>query len=184
MKDILVEFHDYGAIIYKDPATIDIKKDLPNCFVNPDLSKVYGVSPAYWTLNEYNKIVKCSEEEMQKRNTYHTTSVVSSDKTQKNIEKVHIEDLRKEFEEKFDHKEDLLRQEINRLKQEISQSQNMTEDHISRLLVSLNKNKEMLLFTNTEMAKIQEKNESTHKKLAAAIILAIGLGAAVKLLLF
>jgi hypothetical protein len=184
MKDILVEFHDYGAIIYKDPATIEIKKDLPNCFVNPDLSKVYGVSPSYWTLNEYNKIIKCSEEEMQRRNTYHTTLVVSSNNTQKAVEKVHIEDLREEFKEKFDHKEELLRQEINRLKQEIAQSQNLTNEQISDLVSSLNKNREMLALTNIEMVAIQQKNEKTHKKLAAAIILAIGLGAAVKLLLF
>lgn len=71
MKDILVEFTDYGAIIHKNPSVISSKRDLPYCFFNPDISKVSGVSPSYWVYNKDNEIVPASPEERQRRNEYH-----------------------------------------------------------------------------------------------------------------
>ena len=180
MKDILVEFHDYGAIIYKDPATIEIKKDLPNCFLNPDLSKVYGVSPSYWSLNEYNKIIQCSEEEMQRRNTYHTTSITSQQMAATSPQKVHIEDLREEFKEKFDHKEELLRQEINRIKQELAQSTNESQEKIDSLMVELNKNREMLNVSKLLISKELNRHKSHHIKLAIAVLLSAIFAAVLK----
>jgi hypothetical protein len=70
MKDILVEFTDYGAIVHKNPLVISSKKDLPYCFFNPDLSKVSGVSPSYWVyINE--EIIPASPEEKKRRDEYH-----------------------------------------------------------------------------------------------------------------
>lgn len=180
MKEVLVEINEYGAILHKDPSVIDKKRDLPNCFINPDLSKVYGISPTYWSLNEYNKIVKCTEEEMQRRNTFHKTIVSSQSSS---IEKVNIEDLRAEFEEKFDAKEELLQLEIVKLKQEISQSKDKTEEVISKLIFELNKNKEMLRLTTSKLMMESEKNNSNHKKLAIAVLLSAILAAALKFLL-
>jgi len=73
MKDILVEFTEYGAIIHKDSAKIESLKDMPHCFFNPDLSNVSGVSPSFWSLNESGTIVKASQEEIVRRNEYLTS---------------------------------------------------------------------------------------------------------------
>jgi hypothetical protein len=73
MKDILIEFTEYGAIIHKDSAKIESLKDLPHCFFNPDLSNVSGVSPSFWTLDESGTIVKASQEEIARRNEYLTS---------------------------------------------------------------------------------------------------------------
>jgi hypothetical protein len=73
MKDILVEFTEYGAIIHKDSAKIESLKDLPHCFFNPDLSNVSGVSPSFWSLDENGTIVKASQEEIVRRNEYLTS---------------------------------------------------------------------------------------------------------------
>jgi len=73
MKDILVEFAEYGAIIHKDSAKIESLKDLPHCFFNPDLSNVSGVSPSFWSLDENGTIVKASQEEIVRRNEYLTS---------------------------------------------------------------------------------------------------------------
>ena len=73
MKDILIEFTEYGAVIHKDAAIIASLKDVPHCFFNPDLSKVSGVSPSFWALNEAGEIVKASPEEIQRRNDYLTS---------------------------------------------------------------------------------------------------------------
>lgn len=73
MKDILVEFTEYGAIIHKDSAKIESLKDLPHCFFNPDLSNVSGVSPSFWSLDESGTIVKASQEEIARRNEYLTS---------------------------------------------------------------------------------------------------------------
>jgi Asp-tRNA(Asn)/Glu-tRNA(Gln) amidotransferase C subunit len=71
MKDILVEFTDYGAIVHKNPSTILSKKDLPYCFFNPDLSKVSGVSPSYWVYSKEGTINQASPEERKRRDEYH-----------------------------------------------------------------------------------------------------------------
>jgi hypothetical protein len=73
MKDILIEFTEYGAIIHKDSAKIESLKDLPHCFFNPDLSNVSGVSPSFWSLDESGTIVKASQEEIARRNEYLTS---------------------------------------------------------------------------------------------------------------
>jgi hypothetical protein len=73
MKDILIEFTEYGAIIHKDSAKIESLKDLPHCFFNPDLSNVSGVSPSFWSLDESGTIVKASQEEIVRRNEYLTS---------------------------------------------------------------------------------------------------------------
>ncbi len=73
MKDILVEFTEYGAIIHKDSAKIESLKDMPHCFFNPDLSNVSGVSPSFWSLDESGTIVKASQEEIARRNEYLTS---------------------------------------------------------------------------------------------------------------
>jgi hypothetical protein len=73
MKDILIEFTEYGAIIHKDSAKIESLKDLPHCFFNPDLSNVSGVSPSFWSLDENGAIVKASQEEIVRRNEYLTS---------------------------------------------------------------------------------------------------------------
>ncbi len=73
MKDILVEFTEYGAIIHKDSAKIESLKDLPHCFFNPDLSNVSGVSPSFWSLDQSGTIVKASQEEIARRNEYLTS---------------------------------------------------------------------------------------------------------------
>lgn len=73
MKDILVEFTEYGAIIHKDSAKIESLKDLPYCFFNPDLSNVSGVSPSFWAVNESGTIVKASQEEIDRRNEYYAS---------------------------------------------------------------------------------------------------------------
>ena len=73
MKDILIEFTEYGAIIHKDSAKIESLKDLPHCFFNPDLSNVSGVSPSFWSLEESGTIVKASQEEIVRRNEYLTS---------------------------------------------------------------------------------------------------------------
>lgn len=180
MKDILVEFNDYGAIIHKNPTVIEAKKDSPNCFLNPDLSKVYGISPAYWTLNEYSKIIKCSEEEMQKRNTYHKTIVTSE---APKVEKVNIEDLRQEFDEKFGQNEEKLLQEINALKQELSQSGNSTKEQIDHLISEINKNKTMLNISKLHLTYEIEKTKKSHKSLILVLIGIVLFGALVKIYL-
>jgi hypothetical protein len=73
MKDILVEFTEYGAIIHKDSAKIESLKDMPHCFFNPDLSNVSGVSPSIWSLDHSGTIVKASQEEIARRNEYLTS---------------------------------------------------------------------------------------------------------------
>jgi len=73
MKDILVEFTEYGAIIHKDSAKIESLKDMPHCFFNPDLSNVSGVSPSFWSLDQSGTIVKASQEEIARRNEYLTS---------------------------------------------------------------------------------------------------------------
>lgn len=73
MKDILVEFTEYGAIIHKDSAKIESLKDVPHCFFNPDLSNVSGVSPSFWSLDQSGTIVKASQEEIARRNEYLTS---------------------------------------------------------------------------------------------------------------
>lgn len=78
MKDILVEFTDYGAVVHKDPAVIELKKDMPDCFLNPDLSAISGISPSYWDYNEAGQIVPASPEERKKRDEFHTVPVVNS----------------------------------------------------------------------------------------------------------
>lgn len=167
MKDILVEFTEYGAIIHKDPAKIEEKKDSPNCFVNPDLSKVYGVSPTFWSLNEYSKIIKCSEEEMQRRNTYHRTVVTTENPK---VEKVNIEDLRQEFDEKFGQSEEKVRDELNRLKQELAQSGSSTQEKIDSLIAEINKNKTMLNVSKLALTYEIEKTKKSHKSLIIVLL--------------
>jgi hypothetical protein len=70
MKDILVEFTDNKAILHKDPLVISSKKDLPYCFLNPDLSKVSGISPSYWVYNKELGIIPASIEEQKRRDEY------------------------------------------------------------------------------------------------------------------
>lgn len=179
-KSILVQFSDYGATIIKDPVQIEKLTGQPNCFLDPDLSKVYGVSPAYWTLNEYNKIIKCSEEEMQRRNTYHRTVVTGEKQT---VEKVHISDLKKEFKDKFDQNEEFLMLEISRLKQEISGHNQKADQQLKELYQDLNRNKMLLEATKMNLIQQQVKNEKSHKKLAISVVLAIAVSVLIKLLL-
>jgi hypothetical protein len=169
MKDILVEFTEYGAIIHKDQKVIESKANDERCFLNPDLSKVVGVSPSFWMLNEYNKIIRCSEEEMQRRKTYHGT-VVISDKPA--VEKVHIGELKKEFKQKFDLNEENLKAEINRLKQEIASHQKNSEDQLKDLFHELARSKEMMNFAKDE---IQEQKVINKKRFKAAISVLGGL---------
>jgi hypothetical protein len=169
MKDILVEFTEYGAIIHKDQKVIESKSNDDKCFLNPDLSKVVGISPSFWMLNEYNKIVKCSEEEMQRRKTYHGT-VVISDKPA--VEKVHIGELKKEFKQKFDLNEENLKNEISRLKQEIASHQKTSEDQLKDLFHDLARNKEMLNFAKDE---IQQQKAINKKRFKMAMSILGGL---------
>lgn len=70
MKDFLVEFTENGAIVHKDPSIIASKKDLPFCFLNPNLSKISGISPSYWAYNN-GEIVPVSAEEKKRRDEHH-----------------------------------------------------------------------------------------------------------------
>ena len=178
-KKILVQFSDFGATIVKDPDEIEKLAGQPNCFLDPDLSKVYGVSPAYWCLNEYNKIMKCSEEEMQRRNAYHKTIVIGEKQT---VEKVHIADLKKEFKEKFDQNEEALLLEISRLKQEIAGHNEKADQQLKELYQDLNRSKLMLETAKINMIEQSNKNDKSHRKLALGIILAISITLIIKLL--
>lgn len=166
MKNILVEFGEYGARIYKDPAIIEQKKDQPNCFINPDTTAVLGISPVYWKIDLYGKIVKCSEEDMIRRNDHHSTIVTGDTPS---VENVNINDLRNEFNETFDGKTESLLQEINRLKQEISQS----KEHNAEAIERLNKHQNIMIFMQDIMAQHDQKNSSNHLKTIAAIVLSL-----------
>lgn len=113
MKDILVEFTNHGAVIHKKESVISSKKDLPNCILNPDLSAVSGVSPSYWMLTEFGKIIKCSEEEIKKRNEHHS-SVVSDVLNKKNELSV-INDVAEELKLSIKDQEIVLNGKINDL---------------------------------------------------------------------
>lgn len=51
-NNFLLEITDAGGRIHRDPKVIDEKKDLPNCFLNPDLSKFQGISPSYFKVED------------------------------------------------------------------------------------------------------------------------------------
>jgi hypothetical protein len=61
-KDILVEFGEFGARIHKGSDNIDFYKDSPNCVLNPDLSHVRNISPAFWVYRD-NAVSHCTPEE-------------------------------------------------------------------------------------------------------------------------
>lgn len=166
MKNILVEFGEYGARIYKDPEIIEQKKHLPNCFINPDTTAVLGISPIYWQVDSYGKIVRCSEEDMIRRNDHHSTIVTGEVQS---LENVNINDLRKEFNETFDGKTETLLQEINRLKQEIGQS----KEHNAEAIEKLNKHQNIMIFMQDIIAQNEKKHQSNHIKVVAAIVLSL-----------
>jgi hypothetical protein len=86
MKDILVEFTEKGAVIHKDPLIISAKKSLPHCFLNPDLSKVSGISPSYWDYSITGQIIPASKEKVK-----NIDEQVKSNKNIKNFNKDFLE---------------------------------------------------------------------------------------------
>lgn len=52
MKDRLLIFTQTGARLEKDPLVIEKYKGHPNTVLNPDLSKVVGLSPHFWKLDD------------------------------------------------------------------------------------------------------------------------------------
>jgi hypothetical protein len=141
MKDILVEFRENGAIVHKDRATIQELVGKKHCFLNPNLSRVAGVSPSYWMLDQYEEIVPCTEEEMQRRDSYHRATVIVSKAP---TETLNTNDLKSEFKQKFQMNEELLRFEINRIKQEISDNNKNSESRLALLKEELAKSEILL----------------------------------------
>lgn len=99
MKNILVEFTEAGAIIHKNPDIIALKMNAPNCVLNPDMSRVSGVSPTFWKLDVFKNIVKCSDEEIQTRLALHKDkqSTPSVNVINMNL----LQDVRQEFNKKL-----------------------------------------------------------------------------------
>lgn len=58
MKQVLLEITENGGYFHKDPNVIEEKKGLSNCFLNPDLSHLQGVPPAYYGIDEEGKIIR------------------------------------------------------------------------------------------------------------------------------
>ena len=132
MKDILVEFTEYGAIIHKDSFKIESLKDMPHCFFNPDLSNVSGVSPSFWALNESGTIVKASQEEIARRNEYLTSKPAETPSlktTLNEIKKEINQDIQNNIDQIY-NKIDEIKQIINNEKKELIKSDKDLSDSI------------------------------------------------------
>jgi len=166
MKDILVEFTENGAIVYKSKAVIEEKTGNSNCLLNPDLSRVLKISPSFWMLDEYGKIIPCPEEEMKRRENYHSATVSAPKATGGTV---HIGELKKEFKEKFDLNEEKVQLEINRLKQDISQIDEISQTRLAHLKSELKKNEELLGLTKHDIYAEQIKIEDLKGHMKAEI---------------
>ena len=166
MKDILVEFTNNGAFIHKNKATIQEKTGKENCFLNPDLSRVSKISPSFWMLDEYGKIIPCPEEEMKRREAYHSATVATPKAAGGTI---HIGELKKEFKDKFDLNEEKVQLEINRLKQNISQIDEISQARLAHLKSELKKNEELLGLTKHDIYAEQIKIEDLKGHMKAEI---------------
>jgi hypothetical protein len=127
MKDILVEFTEYGAIIHKDSAKIESLKDMPHCFFNPDLSNVSGVSPSFWSLDESGTIVKASQEEIARRNEHLTSKPAETPSL-----KTTLDGVKQEILSEIEVRHQEIKQNIDRVKSDyysISNEINLSLDN-------------------------------------------------------
>ena len=138
MKDILVEFHDYGAIIHKDPSVIASKKDLPYCFFNPDLSKVEGVSPSFWKLDEFGRILKCADEEIQRRIKFYEEKRVSIRESGSN------NNLFEEIREEFYNELEVLSEKINNYLEHLTSEKCKIDEYVYTIRNDIENNKKEL----------------------------------------
>jgi hypothetical protein len=142
MKDILVEFTEYGAIIHKDSAKIESLKDLPHCFFNPDLSNVSGVSPSFWSLDQSGTIVKASQEEIARRNEYLTSKPAETPSLKTTLDGVKQEILG-EMEVRHQEVNEFINASIEHLKLVDEQIINTLEVKLLDMKNSLDENKKL-----------------------------------------
>lgn len=151
MKDILVEFTDHGAIIHKDPSIIASKKDLSNCVLNPDTSSVTGVSPSFWKLNESNRIVKCSQEEIDNRVEFHTKKEVENNT---NIfSKTVVDEIREEFSLEIQANIEEIKENIESVKKIIKEYKDSSNKQMVDVNFSIEKVENNLLIEHEQIKK-------------------------------
>lgn len=170
MKDILVEFTDYGAKVHKDPSVIAEKKGLPYCFFNPDLSKVSGVSPSYWISTHDGEILPASLEERKRRDDYHQNRPPENS--------VSLKQLLNEMDEKIDltskeHRE-YLDVQIKELQQLLDADKQNLHDINNQLTIIINHSFDMFVdFRDLTTRKLKEINKQLKFYKISLIVLAI-----------
>lgn len=171
MKDILVEFTDYGAIIHKDPSVISSKKDLPFCFFNPNLSKVSGVSPSYWVYSSDNEIVPASPEEKKRRDEYHkgkpSENTVSLKQT--------IDLMRQEICDDIQEDINVIQEKIKNLESFDQQTVNTFSYKLVDIKNEMDSNKKIVESMNDTFLKIIQNQEVKIKQLKIGLITTISI---------
>lgn len=155
MKDILVEFTDYGAKVHKDPSVIAEKKGLSHCLFNPDLSKVSGVSPSYWVCNKDGEILPASLEEQKRRDEYHQSkppeNVLSLKQT--------LDEIREEIDASVVENKDCLEKQIKELEQLINIDKQNLHDINNQLTLIINHSFDMFVdFRDSTSSKLKDLN--------------------------
>ena len=168
MKDIIVEFTEYGAVVHKDAAIIASLKDVPHCFFNPDLSKVSGVSPSFWALNEAGEIVKASPEEIQRRNDYLTSKPAANPSL-----KTTLDTLKQEVFDKMEMRQEEVNASISDLKSVDEQIINTLEVKLIEVKDMLDKDEKHLLVLKDLFVQHFDKQEKQIKYLKIALALSV-----------
>ena len=168
MKDILIEFTEYGAVIHKDAAIIASLKDVPHCFFNPDLSKVSGVSPSFWALNEAGEIVKASPEEIQRRNDYLTSKPAANPSL-----KTTLDTLKQEVFDEMEMRQEEVNASISDLKSVDEQIINTLEVKLIEVKDMLDKDEKHLLVLKDLFTQHFDKQEKQIKYLKIALALSV-----------
>jgi hypothetical protein len=168
MKDILIEFTEYGAIIHKDSAKIESLKDLPHCFFNPDLSNVSGVSPSFWSLDESGTIVKASQEEIVRRNEYLTSKPAETPSL-----KTTLDGLKQEILGKMEVRHQEIKQNIDDLQIVDKQIINTLEVKLLDIKNALDKDEKQLIVLKDLFNDYCKKQETQIKYLKIALGLSV-----------
>lgn len=168
MKDIIVEFTEYGAVVHKDAAIIASLKDVPHCFFNPDLSKVSGVSPSFWALNEVGEIVKASPEEIQRRNDYLTSKPAANPSL-----KTTLDTLKQEVFDEMEMRQEEVNASISDLKSVDEQIINTLAVKLIEVKHMLDKDEKHLLVLKDLFAQHFDKQEKQIKYLKIALALSV-----------
>jgi hypothetical protein len=168
MKDILIEFTEYGAIIHKDSAKIESLKDMPHCFFNPDLSNVSGVSPSFWTLDESGTIVKASQEEIVRRNEYLTSKPAETPSL-----KTTLDGLKREILSEMEVRHQEIKQNIDDLQIVDGQIINTLEVKLLDIKNALDKDEKQLIVLKDLFNDYCKKQETQIKYLKIALGLSV-----------